>query len=210
MTVTLNAQAREAHGKGGARKLRAAGKVPVIVYGHGDQTQSLAVEAHDLQKLLDRISVENTVVTLSLPGGGTADVLIRDLQTHPVKANVIHVDFIQVHANEVIKLQVPVRLLGTPVGVRDEDGVLDQEVHDLDIECLPGDIPESAEVDVSGLHVGESVRVRDITLPGVHVLTDPDQTIATVHQPKVHAEAEADGAAATAPEVVRGGKSEES
>jgi large subunit ribosomal protein L25 len=207
MTATLHAHERESNGKGGARKLRRTGKVPVIVYGHGEETRSLAVDALELEKLLHSISVENTLVSLALPGGGTADVLIRDLQTHPVKANVIHVDFLQIHANEAVKLQVPVRLVGTPVGVRDEGGVLDQEVHDLEVECLPGDIPEAAEVDVSGLHIGESLRVRDVSLPRVTILTDEDQAIVTVHQPKVHSLDEEpvaqEGVGSVQPEVIR-------
>jgi large subunit ribosomal protein L25 len=207
MTATLNAHARDGHGKGSARKLRRAGRVPAVVYGHGEQTRSLAVDALELEKLLHSISVENTLVSLALPGGATADVLIRDVQTHPVKANVIHVDFLQIHANEAVKLQVPVRIVGTPVGVRDEGGVLDQEIHDLEIECLPRDIPEAAEVDVSGLHIGESVRVRDVSLPSVAILTDADLAIVTVHQPKVHTLEEEpvapEGAGAAVPEVIR-------
>jgi large subunit ribosomal protein L25 len=205
MTATLNAQAREGHGKGAARRLRREGRVPVVVYGHGDQTRSLSVQALDLEKLLHTISVENTVVTLAVAGGGSADVLIRDVQTHPVKANVIHVDFIQVHADEPIKLHVPIRLVGTPVGVRDDGGALDQELHELEVECLPRDIPEVAELDVSALGIGDSVRVRDVELPRVTILNDRDAAIATVHQPKVHSlEAEGEGdAAPAAPEVVR-------
>jgi large subunit ribosomal protein L25 len=133
-------------------------------------------------------------------------VLIRDVQTHPVKANVVHVDFLQIHANEAVKMHVPVRLLGTPVGVRDEGGVMDVELHDLEIECLPGDIPDAAEVDVSGLHLGESVRVRDVSLPKATILTDGDVAIVTVHHPKVHdteTEAAAEGGAGAQPEVIR-------
>jgi large subunit ribosomal protein L25 len=207
MAVTLNAQERESNGKGAARKLRRAGKVPAVVYGHGERTMALALDALELEKLLHGISVENTLVSLSLPGGGTADVLIRDVQTHPVKANVVHVDFLQIHANEAVKVHVPVRLSGTPVGVRDEGGVMDVELHDLEIECLPGDIPDAAEVDVSHLHIGESLRVRDVSLPGATVLTDPEVAIVTVHQPRVHdldAEPGAqEGAGGGEPEVIR-------
>jgi large subunit ribosomal protein L25 len=210
MTATLKAQGRDGHGKGAARKLRAQGLVPVVVYGHGDQTRSLAVSALDLEKLLHGISVENTVVSLAVEGGGSTDVLIRDVQTHPVKANVIHVDFVQVHANEPIKLHVPIRLIGTPVGVRDDGGVMDQEIHEIEVQCLPADIPEIADVDVSALGIGDSVRVDQITLDRVTILTDRDQTVATVHLPKVHDLAEDTDAAGTEPEVVGDGKSDDS
>lgn len=207
MAVSLNAHERESHGKGAARKLRRTGKVPAVVYGHGEETRPLAIDALELEKLLHGISVENTLVSLALPGGGTADVLIRDVQTHPVKANVIHVDFLQIHANEAVKVHVPVRLVGTPVGVHDDGGVLDVELHDLEIECLPADIPEAAEVDVSALRIGESLRVRDVSLPKATVLTDGDVAIVTVHQPRLHdTETEAvaeEGVGRVEPEVIR-------
>jgi large subunit ribosomal protein L25 len=206
MTAKLNAQPREGHGKGHARKLRRAGQVPVVVYGHGDQTRSLSVDALELEKLLHTISVENTVVSLS-SGGATSDVLIRAVQTHPVKAHVIHVDFIQVHADEPIKLHVPIRLTGTAAGVANDGGVLDHELHELEVECLPRDIPEYAEVDVSALGVGDALRVRDVSIPGVTVLNDREAVIAMVHHPKVHdldAEPVAqEGVGGVEPELIR-------
>lgn len=185
MSATLNARVRDGRGKGVARKLRAGGEVPANLYGHGDQNRSLALNALELEKLLHTISVENTVVTLSLGEGGNADVLIREVQMHPFKPEVVHIDFIQLHAGEPIRLQVPVRLAGTPVGVHTGGGMLDQGLHDLEITCLPRDIPEVFELDVSHLEIGDSVRVRDVSLPGVTVLNDEDLSIASVLAPTV-------------------------
>jgi large subunit ribosomal protein L25 len=200
LKAKLNVSRREGGGKGVARKLRGTGRVPAILYGHGDRTEALSVDAHELELLLHSISIDNTIITLDVDGRG-ADVLIRDIQRHPYKPQVLHVDFIVVHSDEVIKLQVPVRLSGTPVGVMNDGGVLDQVIYDIEIECLPGNIPDAAEVDVSGLGIGESVRVRDIQIPNVKVLADEDLPVASVLAPKV-AEAETPAEPAE-PEVLR-------
>lgn len=184
-SATLNAQLRDQHGKGAARKLRAAGRVPAVLYGHGDANRPLSLNALEVEKLFKSISVANTVVTLTLDGGDSADALVREVQTHPFKPEVLHVDFIQLHAGEPIKLQVPVRLTGSPVGVRDEGGILDQLIHDLEIECLPRDIPEAAEIDVSELHMGQQVHVSDVRLPRAKVTLDDDVVIARIAGPTV-------------------------
>jgi large subunit ribosomal protein L25 len=201
MAATLNATARTGSGKGGARKLRATGKVPAVVYGHGDKNVPLALDRHELELLLHAISVENTVISLVTDGGTGKDVLIRDVQMHPYRPEVLHVDFIQLHAGEVIRMKIPVRLSGNPAGVRDEGAVLDQVIYDLEVECLPGNIPEAFEVDVSNLAVGESVRVHDVSLPNVRILADGELPIASVVPPTVEPAADAETAAAE-PEVI--------
>jgi len=201
MAATLNATARTGSGKGGARKLRASGKVPAVVYGHGDKNVPLALDRHELELLLHAISVENTVISLVTDGGTGKDVLIRDVQMHPYRPEVLHVDFIQLHAGEVIRMKIPVRLSGNPAGVRDEGAVLDQVIYDLEVECLPGNIPEAFEVDVSNLGVGESVRVHDVSLPNVRILADGELPIASVVPPTVAPADDADTAAAE-PEVI--------
>lgn len=201
MAATLNATARTGSGKGGARKLRATGKVPAVVYGHGDKNVPLALDRHELELLLHAISVENTVISLVTDGGAGKDVLIRDVQMHPYRPEVLHVDFIQLHAGEVIRMKIPVRLSGNPAGVRDEGAVLDQVIYDLEVECLPGNIPEAFEVDVSNLGVGESVRVHDVSFPNVRILADGELPIASVVPPTVAPADDADAAAAE-PEVI--------
>jgi large subunit ribosomal protein L25 len=199
---TLNATPRTGSGKGVARKLRAAGKVPAVVYGHGDRTTPLAIDAHELEVLLHSISIDNTVIGLVTDGGPVTKVLIRDLQRHPFKPQTLHVDFIQLHAGERMRMKIPVRLTGTPVGVHVGGGVLDQVIYDLEVECLPDNIPEAADIDISNLDIGDSARVSDVNLPNVRLLADPDLPIASVLAPTVAA-VEPD-AATPEPEVIRG------
>ena len=199
--ATLKASRRDTGGKGAARKLRGTGQIPAVLYGHGDRTESLAVDAHDLELLLHHVNPENTLIGLDIDGS-RADVLIREIQRHPYRPEVLHVDFLLVHGDETLKLDVPVRLTGTPVGVLDEGGVLDQVLYELHVECLPRHIPEAAEVDISGLHVGDSVRVADISMPNVTILMDGDLPVASVLHPRVEEEAPAEEAPPE-PEVLR-------
>jgi large subunit ribosomal protein L25 len=202
---TLKAQPRDSSGKGVARKLRGSGRLPAILYGHGDRTQALSLDAHEMELLVGAISVENTILQLDIEGGATENVLIREVQMHPYRPQILHVDFLQVHAGENIRLQVPVRLNGTPLGVHTSGGVLDHVLYDLEVECFPRDIPDVFEVDVTGLDIGDSVRVSDVTLPRVRILNDPDLPIASVVAPTKRTEEDVaeDEAAATEPELVR-------
>ena len=201
--ATLKASRRDTGGKGAARKLRGGGQVPAVLYGHGDRTESLSLDAHELDLLLHHVNPENTLIGLDIDGK-RSDVLIREIQRHPWRPEVLHVDFLLVHGDEALKLDVPVRLLGTPVGVRDDGGVLDQVIYDLHIECLPRNIPDSAEVDISEMKIGDSLRVSDITLPNVTILNEADQAVAVVTQPRVHEEETPAEEAPTEPEVLRG------
>ncbi|HEX6938382.1 MAG TPA: 50S ribosomal protein L25/general stress protein Ctc [Longimicrobiales bacterium] len=176
----LKAALREERGKGAARRLRAAGRVPAVVYGHGDETRPLSVDAHELERLFSRIAVENTLIQLEIDGQPGTRVLVREVQTHPYRPEVLHVDFYQVHAGERVTVAVPVRLTGTAEGVK-MGGVMDQTLHEIEVRCVPESIPEAIEVDVSGLQIGESLHVRDVALPpGVELHEDPDRTICTV------------------------------
>lgn len=189
-TATLSARLRDGRGKNAAREVRRQGRVPAVIYGHGDQPRALSVDALELEKLLATISVENTLIDLDVEGAGTERALIREVQMHPYRPEVLHLDLFHVHAGEKIHLQIPVRLTGIPVGVRVSGGVLDQVLYDLEVECLPGDIPDVVEVDVTGLDVGESLRVRDVPLPGVRVINDPDLPVVSVVSPTVPARSE--------------------
>jgi large subunit ribosomal protein L25 len=207
--ATLNAQLRDGHGKNAARALRRSGRVPAVLYGGGAEARSLSVETLELERLLASISGENTLIDLTIEGEATpARALIREVQRHPYKPIVLHLDFYAVRAGEKIRLQVPVRLIGTAVGVSVDGGVLDQVIYDLDIECLPADIPEAADLDVSQLAVGESLRVSDIALPNVTILNDAELSVVSVVPPtvaKTVEEEEAEAAEAAEPEVVHGG-----
>lgn len=180
--ATLNATPRTESGKGAARALRRSGEIPAVVYGHGDSTRMLSVNGHELEQLLSSISVENTLIDLKI-GKDASSALIREVQYHPVKPVILHIDLYQVHAGEKIHLEVPVRLEGNPIGVRETAGVLQQQLHEIEVECLPKDIPEVFTVDISNLQIGESVHIRDISFPDGKILNDEDLTICAVIAP---------------------------
>lgn len=209
-SATLKAVLRSSAGKGTARKLRASGQVPAVLYGHGEKPRPLAVNAHDLGLLIAAVNVENTIVRLDIDGEGMQDVLLREVQMHAYKPEALHVDFFHVNAKETLHVKIPVRLVGTPVGVHTDGGILDHVLYDLDVECLPGNIPDGVEIDVSNLALGESVRVGDIPpREGVKFLQDGELPIASVvGSARGESEAGADEAPRE-PEVLKARKGDE-
>lgn len=191
--VTLKAERRDETGKGAARKLRASGKLPAVVYGADGETVSLTLDYHDAEHLFYSISVENTIVNLDLEGESVpVPSLIREIQTHPYKPEVLHVDFLRVQEGVEVELEIPIHLEGTPVGVKDEGGVLEQTVYMLPIRCLPNAIPEYVEASVTELEIHDSLHVGDLVLPdGVTILLDLDRTVCSVQAPSL-AEVEVD------------------
>jgi len=183
--VTLRVLNREGAGKGVARRLRRQGLVPANIYGRDEESVSIQVDRRELELLLDRISVENTLIDLEMETGEARRVLIREVQKHPWKSEVLHVDFLQIQRDVKLRVGVPVRLVGTPVGVRNEGGILQQSRHELEVECLPREIPEQFEVDVSDLAIGDSIHVADLNTGGVRPLEELDVTICTVLAPTV-------------------------
>ncbi len=207
-TATLSATLRSESGKGAARALRRAGSVPAVIYGHKRAPMSLSVSTRDLERLLERVSAETTVVELSIDGK-VSRTLIREIQKHPFKKQLVHVDFQELVAGELITVNVPLVLVGVSIGVRSFAGILDQTMRELEVEVDPSAIPNHIDVDVTALNIGDSVHVRDLTLPaGIKVLTDADASVVVVAAPKVNAtDAAADAAAAAAePEVLRAKK----
>jgi len=182
-TVSLSASTRQATGKGGARQARFRGKVPAVIYGHGRDAQPLELEAKALEKALHGIEPASTIIELSVDGK-TAKTLIREIQRHPIRPDIIHVDFYEIHASEKVKLKVPVHLVGNPDGVRNAGGVLDQVTREVEIEVLPENIPDRVELDVTALKIGDSLHVRDLSIANAKLLTDADLTIATVVPPR--------------------------
>src|SRR5258708_27825522 len=182
-TVSLSASPRQATGKGGARQARFRGKVPAVIYGHGRATQSLELEAKALEKALQGIEPASTIIELSVDGT-PVKTLIREIQRHPVRPDIIHVDFYEIHAAEKVTLRVPVHLVGNPDGVRNAGGVLDQVTRDVEIEVLPENIPDRLELDVTALKIGDSVHVRDLVIPNAKLLTDAALTPAAGGPPR--------------------------
>src|SRR2546429_7891963 len=183
-TISLAASPRQATGKGGARQARFRGKVPAVIYGHGRETQSLELEAKALEKALTGIEPASTIIELAVEGKAAVKTLIREIQRHPIRPDIIHVDFYEIHATEKVKLRVPVHLVGNPDGVRNAGGVLDQVTREVEIEVLPENIPDRVELDVNALKIGDSLHVRDLSIPNAKILTEADLTIATVVPPR--------------------------
>ena len=209
-TASLSATLRSESGKGAARALRRAGSVPAVIYGHKREPMSLAVPTRELERLLERVSAETTVVELSIDGK-VSRTLIREIQKHPFKKQLVHVDFQELVAGEQITVNVPLVVVGTSIGVRSFAGVLDQTMRELEVTVDPSAIPNHIDVDVSELNIGDSIHVRDLTVPdGVTVISDGDATVVVVAAPKVNAtDAAADAASAAAaaePEVLRAKK----
>lgn len=188
----LKAQKRDGKGKGAARTLRRAGRVPAVLYGRELEAVHLSVDAHEAELLFHAISVDNTIVDLEVEGEKKPyQTLVREIQTHPWKANLVHIDFLRIQEGVAVDLEVPVSLVGVPVGVRLNGGVLEQIVHELAVRCIPSKIPEKFELDVSALDVNQSLHVSDIPLTeGVEILAAPDQTICAVAIPRVVEEAQ--------------------
>ena len=206
--ATLTAEPRDGTGKNDNNKLRASGKIPAVVYGHGEQTRSVAVDAHEVELLFSKIHVENTIISLNIGGEkGAVKTLVREVQKHPSRGNVLHVDFYQIHAGEMVNIQVPISFVGASVGVKN-GGMLQHTMDELDIRVSADNIPERLEVDVSELEVGDSIHVRDLKIPeGVEVLDADDRSVCSVIPPQAGiADAVAPEAAAATtgePEVIR-------
>ena len=216
-TVSLSANARDGKGKGAARSLRSQGQVPAVIYGHGRQPQPLALNARDLDKLLSHIQAESTVIEVTV-GGQTAKTLIREIQRHPIKRQILHVDFQALVAGEKVTVSIPIVLLGVPEGVRLEGGVLDQTLREIEIEVDPSNIPDHVEYDITNMVIGDSVHISDLKVPeGVEVLDDPETSVAVLAAPRAVIEevaavaepVEGEAGAVAEPEVIGRGKEEE-
>lgn len=210
-TAQLTASARTQSGKGVARKLRAAGSVPAVIYGHARSPLALSINSRELSRLLEHISAENTVIELTVDGV-MSRTLIREIQRDPLRRNPIHVDFQELVAGEKVTVRIPIVLVGTSVGVRQSGGILNQVLNELVCRVDPMNIPNRIEFDVTELNIGRSVHVSELKTPdGVEVMEDSDSTVCVVAAPKEEKEpvpAEAAEAAAE-PEVIRKAKTEE-
>jgi large subunit ribosomal protein L25 len=192
--TTLKAERREGTGKGVARKLRAAGKLPAVVYGGGDgNTDHISLDAHDAEYLFRNISVDNTIVDIDIEGEKEpVQTLVREIQMHPWKATLVHVDFLRIQKGVAVEMDVPLNLVGTPKGVQLDGGVIEQIIHDLAIRCIPSKIPETIEVDISAMELNDVMHISDITVDeGIEIMIAPERTICSVSQPRAVAADEA-------------------
>jgi len=197
MTITksLTASKREASGKGAARKLRRDGRVPAVLYGKDMDAVAISLDAMEVEHLFQVISTENTIVELRIEGEKEAhQTLVREIQSHPHRYELVHIDFLRIQKDVAVDVDVPVELMGTPFGVKQHGGVLEQIIHELPVRCLPSLIPEIIEVDVSALDIEDSLHLSDLTLPeGVEATIDLDRTLCLVSAPRAVIEDEAEG-----------------
>ena len=182
--ATLKVETRDTRGKGAAGRLRRAGSIPGSLYGREIEPISVQADIREFTALVSAISVENTIVELSLDGDAPRRVLIREIQRHPVRPDFLHVDFYEIRAGEKLKVNVPLHLIGIPIGVRN-GGTLQQVRHELEVECLPSEIPPSFEIDISGLEIGDSFHISDVDSGALEILEDGGRTICAVAAPRV-------------------------
>jgi large subunit ribosomal protein L25 len=191
-TIGMEVQKREALGKEAAKKMRREGIIPAVIYGPTIDTTPLAINFKDISKIVDTGGRENVLIDLKIKGINktplTKTVIIKDIQRDPVKRNINHVDFLEVQMDRVIRVSVPVHITGEAKGV-EVGGILQHETRELEVECLPSNIPDSIDVDVTDLDIGESLHVRDITVHGdVKILEEDEQTIVSVVTPQKEVE----------------------
>jgi large subunit ribosomal protein L25 len=223
MEAMLEAVGRDTFGKNEARRTRREGRVPGVLYGatsDGGKSDAtpISVDPKALLKILHSESGANTLISLKLPGGGDARVLVKEYQLDPITHHLLHADFYRVRMDRVIQVTIPVTVKGEPAGVKQQGGILEFIRREIAIECLPGDIPEHVEIDVSDLMLHQGVRVRDVaTNPKWKAVTEGEAMLVHVIMPKAEEAPATPEAAATAaatttaaePEVIKKGKKEE-
>ncbi len=213
-SITVKGQARQAGTKNMARRVRMAGMVPATLYGAGKTPVSLSLDPKTITQILHSGAGHNTIFELQLDGE-KAMAMIVDWQNEPIKGAMLHVDVKRIAMDKKLVIKVPVVLIGEAIGVKTEGGVLEQVLREVEVECLPADIPNSIEVDVSGLAHGQVMRVKDLPHGGkLHFLTDEESPVAhVVHikeivEPTPEAAAAEAAAGAAEPEVIKKGKQE--
>jgi len=206
--VKLSARPRAEVGRNSVKQLRSRGLVPAVVYGHKDQPANLEVQQREISALLAHAVGENILVELVIAEGSSVSnklSLIQEVQHHPVRGDILHIDFLEVAMDELLHTEVPIESTGEADGVKNYGGLLEHSLRSLHIECLPKDLPEVIRVDVSALGLNQSIHVRDIVLPeGVKATSDADLTVFTVAESKVEAEPVAAAADdSKGPEVIK-------
>ena len=211
----LTAKVREAKGSAASGRLRRAGWIPAVVYAEGRPGRDIQIDGHDFVMMLRSHRSENMILDLTVEGSDAeTKVMLKSLQHHPLTGRIIHADFYEVNMARTIEIEVPVKLVGIPTGVANQGGMLEHVLRTLTLECLPGDMVEELELDVAGLEVGHTLRVKDVKVDTskMKVLDDPEQVVAAVAAPRseaAEAAEAAEGAAAAGPEVLTEKKPEE-
>jgi len=215
--LSIEVQPRETSGTKASKRLRREGKVPAVVYGGDRPTTPIVIDRRTLIELIKKAGSEHAVFLLKLAGSGTErHCMVHELEVDPTTREIVHVDFLRVDMKEKVRVEVPVELVGVPTGVKNEGGILDFVHREVEVECLPGDIPRHLELDVSALHIGQHVEASQIVVPdSVEMITDPTRTIAAVAAPRIVEEPEEEAeemlieAEREEPEIVGRRKAEE-
>ena len=214
-TVEAQQRAPESRGKNEARRVRVTGQIPAVVYGAKKASLAVTVNPKQITKILHSDSGHNTIFDLQIANGGKEKVMIVDWQYDPIKSHLLHIDLKRIDMNAAIRVAVPIELVGESAGVKQQGGIMDQVLREVEIECLPSDIPSHIDVDVSELVFGQVIRVSDLPHGGkFKFLTPEDQAVAHITTVKEEvvatpdATAEAAVAAPAEPEVIKKGKQE--
>ena len=213
--VVLNAELREETGKTRVKELRGRDMVPAVVYKKGKDSLNIKVNTRNLFQVLHTTAGENVLITLKIKGEKghkEKTCIVKEVQKHPVKENILHVDLKEISLTEKIKVKVPVHPHGEPEGVVADEGVLDHVLWEIEVECLPAEIPEKIEIEVAHMKIGDTVYVKDLVVPpAVKVLSDPELTVLSISPPAKEevVEEAVEGEETAEPEVISKGKKEE-
>lgn len=211
--LLLEAELREEIGKNRSKALRHQGVIPAVVYSDGKESLAIKVSRSDLLKLIHQHQVENAIITLKVKNDKKKSgrpCMIKEMQHDPVKGDILHIDLHEISLTKALKVNVPVTTRGEAPGVKSDGGSLEHILWEIEVECLPTDIPKSIEVDIGSLKIGDAIHVKDIQFPPkVKVLQDPDAIVLSVAEPmKEEAAAPVEGEAPAEPEVIREKKPE--
>ncbi len=181
MEKILDMQQREKTGKGPARRMRRKGLIPAVLYGYKGN-RNLTINAHQFSRLFEEIG-EHSIITITIDGKDKTEVIVKDFQMDPVERTITHVDFLEFEKGKMLKTEIPIKVTGSSVGVK-KGGILEVFIRDIEVECLPKDIPDSISLDVSDMDIGNSLHVRDIEVSDkVRILSNPDQVVITIGTP---------------------------
>lgn len=186
-TVELKAKARTETGKGGARRTRREGSFPAVLYGEGEEPQAISIDNKDFYPVIRTAAGENVILDLTIEGAekGSCKAIIRDIQYHPVGRNILHADFQHISMTKKITVNVPIEIVGEAVGVKVDGGILDFILREVEVECLPVNIPDAIKLDVSALEIGDSLQVSDLSVEDARIVEDPGATVITIGAPTV-------------------------
>ena len=183
MSLTIKCEKRDAFGKNASRRLRREGKVPAVLYGGDEPSTHLAIQKKDIFGILRSESGENTIFKASFDSE-SKDTMIKEMQTDPVTDEILHIDLILISMDKAVRVSVPVVVVGEAVGVKTEGGFVDLITREIEVECLPGDIPEHIEVDISDLHLHQSIKIEEMMFPkGVESVSDPQALVVLIEAP---------------------------